>query len=486
MFSKQAFALLVPLLFFTRYFGLFWGNGYFFHPDENNMATALNYLKPNNFNPDFFAYGQLPLYLGYFLLSLLHLPNTFANSIYILRFLSATASCFGFLYFLLIYKKIFPKHSPIFPSVLFIFSPGLIQLAHYGTTESLLIALILGLIFYSLQENYFLSGLFLGLAGGLKISSFIFLAFPLFIIFLSKNKLVHFLQFVSSLVVFYLLSSPYNLLDWKNFLSSMNYETTVATGKLPVFYTSQFINSKPYLFQLQKIFPASWGLFVFILFYPSLFYCLRLFKSIKIKLLFFTCLVFFLYFGQLYVKWFRFMSPIFFLGPLLVGAFLSSLSNKRVAYFLTLGCLLPGIIFFYRYFQTDIRLQASSWMTKNLAGTAISEDRNVLELPLGNHPNLQINSFNFYDLNSDSASQLATILSQVNYIIIPSRRVFANQNQNSSQYSKDYYSKLFSGQLGFRLVKQFSLYPEFLNDELRTEETFTVFDNPTIRIYGKT
>jgi hypothetical protein len=369
--------------------------------------------------------------------------------------------------------------------VLFIFSPGLIQLAHYGTTESLLIAMILALIFYSLEENYFLSGLFLGLAVGLKISSFIFLVFPLFIIFNSKNKLVHFLQLISTLITFYFLSSPYNLLDWKNFLSSMNYETAVATGKLPVFYTSQFINSKPYLFQLQKIFPASWGLFVFILFYPSLFYCLKLLKSSKSKLLFFTCLIFFLYFGQLYVKWFRFMSPIFFLGPLLVGAFLSSLLNKKVAYFLTLVCLLPGFVFFYRYFQTDIRLQASVWMAKNLHGIALSEDRNVLSLPLLNHPNLQVIDYNFYDLNAQSAGQLASLLPQINYIFIPSRRVFANQNPDSSRFLKEYYSKLFSGQLGFKLIKEFSIYPAILNYEQITEETFTIFDNPTIRIYEK-
>jgi len=91
MSSKKFLSILftVFLIFsclFTRFYKLDWGNGFFFHPDENNMATSLSQLNSKNLNPHFFAYGQFPLYLGFYSLKILSLANNFTNSILILRF----------------------------------------------------------------------------------------------------------------------------------------------------------------------------------------------------------------------------------------------------------------------------------------------------------------------------------------------------------------------------------------------------------------
>jgi len=55
-----------------------------------------------------------------------------------------------------------------------------------------------------------------------------------------------------------------------------------------------------------------------------------------------------------------------------------------------------------------------------------------------------------------------------------------------------YYELLFSGKLGFSEIKIFHPFPtfqisnfKFQIDDERSEETFTVFDHPTIRIYKK-
>lgn len=62
MFFKRSLIFIVLfLVIITRFIGLNWGNGYFFHPDENNMASAVSRLKPDNLDPDFYAYGQFPL-----------------------------------------------------------------------------------------------------------------------------------------------------------------------------------------------------------------------------------------------------------------------------------------------------------------------------------------------------------------------------------------------------------------------------------------
>ena len=66
--KKFLLTVIVFLAIFTRFFGLKWGDGHYFHPDENNMASSLSQLKSQDLNHRFFAYGQFPLYLGFFTL----------------------------------------------------------------------------------------------------------------------------------------------------------------------------------------------------------------------------------------------------------------------------------------------------------------------------------------------------------------------------------------------------------------------------------
>ncbi len=90
--------LFIFLFFITRLVGLTWGEGYFFHPDEGNMARAVSQMKWGDFNPRFFAYGQFPLYLAFFSAQLINffkkseLGITFAQAAYLLRFYSALFS----------------------------------------------------------------------------------------------------------------------------------------------------------------------------------------------------------------------------------------------------------------------------------------------------------------------------------------------------------------------------------------------------------
>ena len=105
-FKPRVFLLILLLTFATRFIGLTWGNGYYFHPDENNMAIALSQLKLSDLNPHFFAYGQFPLYLGFFSLKAINIPNDFNNSILILRFWSAIFSVLAILVIYFISQKL--------------------------------------------------------------------------------------------------------------------------------------------------------------------------------------------------------------------------------------------------------------------------------------------------------------------------------------------------------------------------------------------
>lgn len=211
--KRIIFFILVCILLYTRFVNLDWGLPYPMHPDERNMAIAieglrcdfsfknfpypvinLNFLK-NCFNPHFFAYGQFSPYLGFFLIKIYHISIgkidnsiNFQEAVMSLRVISAFASVLNvfilikIIYFLIenlkkskpkinkIEKNIFLisyKKNPlmriesfdsvsandklIIPFLIFIFSPFFIQFARFGTTESLLMLFHSLIIYYSLQ-----------------------------------------------------------------------------------------------------------------------------------------------------------------------------------------------------------------------------------------------------------------------------------------------------------------------------------------------
>lgn len=473
-----------------------WGQNNFFHPDENNMASALSQLSPQSLNPHFFAYGQFPLYLGYFTLQLFKVSNSFDNSVYVLRFYSAFFSILSLYVIYLLAQKIFTPKLSLLLVLLATFSPGLIQLAHFGTTESFLIFAFLLEIYLSIKiyqqpdktQFYLFSGIIGGIALGTKISSLIFIS-PLLLVFLMnfiklKKTFSIFLKiilFFIFILIFGILASPYNLLSGADFVSSMNYETSVAAGTLKVFYTTQFLHSPPYLFQLIKIFPYSSGIFQYFFAIVALFFLIKNYQVKEEKFLYwfiilFSAAIYFVYFGQLYVKWTRFMSPIFFIFPFLSIYFISLLKSHFCRLLSIILACLPGIFFMYHYFLPDTRVAASEYLLYSLPANSsiLSESGNVVNLPVLPN-NFNINNYDFYN---QYPNYLSTYLLTTDYIIVPSRRVFKN-------YSLKYYQHLFDGSLGFTEIKKISpLKDIFLNPE-NAEETWSVFDRPTIRVYKK-
>ena len=311
--KKLLFPLvLLTLTLTTRFCFLDWGNGNFFNPDENNMATSVAQMSSYDLNPRFFAYGQFPLFLTFFTT-----PNhNFSNIILTLRFWSAFFSSISIYFSYLIAKEIFKskKIGYIFALIL-IFTPGLIQSSHFGTTESILFFVFLTNIYLSIkyyrqQKNIFLlfSILISAIGFGSKITA-IFFVLPIYISFLLvflKHKNIKKIILTSLIfsILFLLLSiifSPFNLLNLNDFKSSMSYETSVATGKLKVFYTRQFNDTIPYFFQFKNVFPYANGIFVFLFSLIGFIFFLKN-KFIKdLLFIFIPSLIYFIYIGQVFV-----------------------------------------------------------------------------------------------------------------------------------------------------------------------------------------
>ena len=493
--------LIFIALLFTRLIGLKWGQPFFFHPDENNMAVSEATLNCQSlfdlkscFDPHFYAYGQLSLYLARLILPFV------GNANYALRYLSALYSVLAGLFFCKLISRDF-KSSRLgfYGLIIYIFSPVMIQLAHFGTTESLLILLIILAIYF--RQNLLFLSLIVGLASSVKVSSLAWFVLPLLSYRFYKasfSKLVwSYILGISAFLVF----SPHNWLNFADFISSINYEGQVASGVFPVFYTEQFYQTIPLLFQLNKILIYGVGPLILLTAILGHLYLIKHRQFYLIIVFWFLMLVS----NLMFVKWTRFLAPAYPLILYLSVAGLKWLNNQyaRVWRYLILfifGLQISlGMNFLSIYFRPDVRVEANHWINQNMTkkSMVITESANVVDLPF-DQSSYNVKSFFLYNLDSDAilAKTVMQSLGQADYVVVPSRRIYANYScfwfsldqvhykENCSKAKKypmidKYYRRLFlSGR--FELVASFKR----LNDEM-AEETFSVFDHPVIRIYKR-
>ncbi|VVA44512.1 conserved membrane hypothetical protein [Candidatus Roizmanbacteria bacterium] len=542
--------LIIGLLIYSRFINIGWGLPYPMHPDERNMVVAVQQLNcefsirllADCFNPHFFAYGQFPLYLSYLLIWIFKGVKNFGSfiisfeeAVTSLRIISAIASIMNVFVLVKIIELISniknqnSKTNSKFKTfnftlgfalcvLIFTLSPYAIQFAHFGTTESLLMLFYSLIIYLSMRllerrttDPVVWLALISGLAVATKVSSIIFIIIPLIIILSSLrswDRYKNLVKFGMLTIIFMMLFSPHNFINFKDFISSMNYESDVALGKSLVFYTRQFFNTEPFYFQFEKIFPYALGWPVFIL--GTLGFISLSLKDKKINLLRFAFLIYFIPSAIIYAKWSRFMAPVFPIISVFAILFLQNIILRLNRKFwipafagMTLLLIIPGISYLQVYQNPDVRFQASDWIYKNIRENSyvLSETANVVDIPLEVpsykvHKVYKVISFNFYNLDENPKLQqeLKEHLAKANYIFLPSRRIFANHPKEKYPLLNQYYENLFSGKLGFEKVAEFNSFPKIclpstdkclvFNDE-QAEETWTVFDHPVIRIYKK-
>jgi 4-amino-4-deoxy-L-arabinose transferase-like glycosyltransferase len=536
-----AFILLFFIGIFLRFYNLSWGQPYFFHPDERNIASSISQLSfSDQLNPRFFAYGSLPIYVIFFTGIFINFTQsvlqqtdfsktvTFEQAILISRFYSAMLSMLLLPFLYSIGVLLHSRSAGVFAVLLGIFNVGFVQFAHFGTFEMWLTFLLVLLlwVFLRFQKKLFslviLSGLILGILLSIKISSAVFFplpVLPLFYCLFLHPKPVSFhikrilLFGVSYLVIFlvagvvFIITNPYVLLDFASFRGSIDYESSVGLGTLPVFYTSEFVNTVPILFQLRHVLPFLLNPFLTLLFIPFLFYFIYLLfrrKNFGGVLLLFFLLVTFLSQAFLYVKWVRYLVPSIPFILLIFSLSFVWLFKKREQYLWTgfVGILLVTCIYGLSFFITTYVEQDTRLAAFSNAKLIIPSDSRILSevYDLGiipfNERYPSISLFNFYDLDNSSPDYneetLSAALDTSEYIILPSQRVYKSRllKPNAYPIGEQFYKQLFSGELGFEKVYETpcSIFCQiaFLGDPAFSyEQTASVFDRPVVMIFQK-
>lgn len=506
---------------FFRFYNLHWDQGYFFHPDERNIANAVSKIKFfSQLNPGFFAYGSLPIYLYRFVGDVLVAITK--NQDWVLewpkinligRGFSAFFSTISLILVFLLSKKLFNKKIAFLATFFTAFCPSLVQTAHFSVTESMLVFWVLLIMIFSFKitekasfKNYFLLGIICGMAIATKTSALSFLVIPLFAhLFFHLKDIKAYLKGLLTLVITFLtfsLFSPYVFLAKDKFLESMHYEGGIVLGTLKVVYVLQFEKTLPYLFQL-KNFLWQIGPVAFLSVLGIIVLLIFAFKKKDKRIFVFLSfpITYFLYVGFWYTKFIRYMIPLLpFLSISLSFVLYQIYLKKKIIgkTIITLSLLtsfLWTLAFFSIYLKEPTRITASKWIYENIKKdsqilTEHWDDGLPLDLRKGKHPSLyKIDQLTVYEAdNLDKLNYYAERLSQGDYIILNSRRLYGTLIHLEEKYplTSKYYRLLFKEKLGYNKVAEFSVYPSIFNFEIKddkSEETFQVYDHPKVIIF---
>ncbi len=519
--------LIVILGAFLRFYNLNWDEGNSFHPDERNIAASVSRIKfPDKLNPEFFAYGTLPIYVYRFAGNvLLKITNNtswnyeWGNINLVGRFFSALFSTLSIPLVYLIGKRIFNKYVGLLSAFFFSFCVGVIQTAHFAVTESILIfsVSIIALVSLSVLEDpakkfyYWILGGIFGTSLASKISSVSFLIIPLTSFFLvfgnghkRRERIFVVLTFFAFSLLIFLILNPYTVLQFEKFIESMKYESGVVTGSLPVVYTLQFEKTLPYIFQIENL---SWqmGILSGFAIIGMIVIFIEGIRTKNKKYILFSLfpILYFVYVGSWHTKFIRYMDPLLPFLSISASFFLYLLTKnfrligKLVSLIVILLTIAWSIAFFSIYTREQTRIAASRWIYENITSdsyilTEHWDDGLPVTISSNNPGKYRIEQLTIYDEdNEGKINYLSEKLSQADFIVINSRRLYGTLIRLSDKYpiTARYYTLLFSDRLGYDKVAEFQSYPKLLDFEInddRSEETFQVYDHPKVMIFRNT
>lgn len=525
------FVFVFAIGLFLRMYNLNWDQGLLFHPDERNIANAVTKIHFwSQLNPGFFAYGGFSIYLyratADILVKLTHDPSwvTDWGKIDVVgRFFSALFSSLTTVPLFYLAKKLFGKKTALLSVLLYVFTVTSIQNAHFSTTESAItfFGVLLCLVsLWWMEKPTTIKSVLLGVAFGTSIatktSAFLTILFPFFALIIvilqhkkSPKKLISLVPYsIIFLIIsafFAFLLSPFSLLDFKDFYSSMQYESGVATGSLPVVYTLQFNGSIPYIFQIENFVWQLGPLLTIFAITGFVFVILERFrKKEKNRLIFWIYpLIYFIYVGDWHTKFLRYMVPIIPFFIISASYLLAHILEryKKIGYAVVLLTVLTTICwafaFFSIYTRPQTRVVASIWIYQHVKpGSTILTEAwdDGLPNPIGSET---ANEYNLKQLdmystdNTQKIIYLSSMLSSADYISISSKRLYATLIRLTPLYpiTSKYYKLLFAGKLGYKEVAIFTSYPQIFGIQIHddsAEETFQVFDHTRIFIFKKT
>lgn len=505
---------------FLRFTNLNWDLGGRLHPDEALIVNgALTVKFFSQLSPGFHDYNGLTVYLlkaaslaAAFVFRNPYWSVTPEGVTLVGRFVSALFSTLSIPLVYVFGKQVWKKEIGIIAAILFSFTPIVIQLSHFYTTESILIFLLLTLLYAaSLYANHpdthslVRLAVPMGLLLATKNTAYLFLPIPIITLAHHGKRTSYtiraFVRFIALVFAVFLAASPYSFIDFAGYIQRSRYLADVVSGRLLMDWTIQFQDTGGE-FWIKTLLFAFGPLAIF---GPIGIVGVLVNTGTRKKLPYTAAwwsIGFLIFLACTYLKFTRYAAPLLPLfaiyGAKILWGIRKTTIGKVLCTVAVTSQIIYGCMFLPVYTTPHTSLQATDWIKENIPqkSTILIEEWNSIvrfsrpELASGGYRRI---SFNFYALPDEGAKtqRLREALAQSDYVLIESPKIKNTVTRLRSRYphSKKFYEDLENGKLGFTKVATFTSYPRLgpfvINDDL-AEETFTVFDHPAIKLYKKT
>jgi 4-amino-4-deoxy-L-arabinose transferase-like glycosyltransferase/DNA-binding beta-propeller fold protein YncE len=510
----------------VRLFRLDWDQHHFFHPDERAIGFAIDRLSfsPPQLNPHFFAYGSLPLYvikcvtalLGNFRASL----RGYDASIFAGRALSAVWGAATAVLLAMLGTRLYGRRVGLFAGFLLAASVLHVQNSHFATSDIPLAFWILLCLNFLVRvaesgnlRHYVAAGLSAGLAIATKFSA-LPLLLPIGIAVIDRcrveGKRLRPLLFGAcaglALAAAFFIGQPYAILDFHAFRNDILEQSRMVrhAGLYP--YTNQYVGVPKYLYDLEQM--VLWGMgpaLGLAVLAGTIACCFRTVRRPRVAevLLLAWVLPFFAITGSFDVKFPRYLLPIYPLLVLWGAVWLEEWAARsrigRVARGLVLAATFLWLAAFMRiYTRPHSEVTASEWFYRQIpAGVKIAsqdwDEGFPFPLPGERNPErYRIVTLSYYEPDTpEKIRRISGELASSEYAVFQTKRIYGAVSRAPKKFplTVRYFERLFAGDLGYTLTRDFASRPALLGIEVPDEladESFSVYDHPKILVFRNT
>ncbi|MDD5557600.1 MAG: DUF2298 domain-containing protein [bacterium] len=523
-----------------------WGRPHhLFHPDEARISYAIGDIdrqaaglaariargerptlreRIDAFNPRFFAYGSLPLYLIRSTHRLLRGSDLFTVG----RAWSAFFDTITILLVFLLGRRLYGARAGALASLFFAFTVFHVQLSHFLTVDVMLASLVTATLWACALvmgegriRHSLLAGLLAGLAMATKAS-----AAPLVVPILVAHaaarprggairparRLGTALASLLAAAGVFLVCEPFFLLDHAEFMRQLREQKNMVSGNWAPPWTLQYEHTVRGFYQLRNLVAYCMGPPLGLAVLSGTGYLLArwLRRPSRGTLLLLAWVV---PVGaatlSFRVKFLRYLAPLIPFLCLLGAQGLCLLHDRirgragRLAVRAVAGIAVASSLFYAAAFariygREDPRVRASDWIYEHLprGSRILNETWEFGGLPTGTRrgtPGIYtVRQLDIYRPDDrGKARAIAEELEKADAVAIPTKRMYGSVLRVPEKYpvTSNYYRLLFGGRLGFRLEEGAVSYPRLMgvtfNDDF-ADESFTVYDHPKALVFRKT
>jgi YYY domain-containing protein len=526
---SRATLLVVAIVAFAaaaRLTHLAWDQNHFFHPDERATAGAVMRLslRPLQLNPQFFAYGSLPMYLARLTTGAVALIDPRATgydgTILYGRAMSGVIGTLTVLVLIILGSRLYDRSVGLLAGLLLAACALHIQNSRFLTVDVTLTFFVLLALSQMVRasidgraSHFVTSGIALGLATASKFS-----AMPLFLPlgiaalhrYLVERQLAsvagRLLLGVLAAAAAFALAQPYAILDFHAFIHDIFEQSTMVRNAGVFPYTVQYMGTVKYWYDIEQL--VVWGMapaLGLVAVWASVTRVGVAWRTRRAEewILLSWVVPFFLITGWFEVKFPRYLLPIY---PIMIlwaaetlvrwyrsGRLLGRLATPVVV----AGTLAAAFAFMAIYTRPHTVVTASEWVYRHIPPESKILSQHWDEgfpfsLPGHSASIYKVNEFGYYEPDTPAKVQsLARELAQSDYIAFQTKRLYGAVTRAPQRFplTTNYFYELFAGDLGYTLVHEVASRPSLFGIEVPDElgdESLTVYDHPKVLIFQNT